>query len=508
MSITQIHPAYAEYLERWSLLRDCYSGEDAIKEAGITYLPPTPGQVLDGMGAVGANAGEAAYQAYKARAVFPDFFSVGIETLIGILNAKETKIELPAELDYLRNKAMLNGEKLSSVIRKIHEQQLIIGRVGLLADLPAVVSTNPEQYIELYNAEKILNWDDGAFNDGFFKLNLVVLDESGYERHDKFNWKKVNRYRVLTLGGIAENEALGSYQCGTTTVNGDLDTVTLSTPVIRGEPLQEIPFIFVGAKDLSSAPDKPPLLGLAQLCMQIYRAEADYRYTLFMQGQDTLVVVGGIRQSLSELPNMASATNALRVGAGARIDVEIGGDAKYVGIGATGLPEQRTALENDRNQAAVRTGQLLAPGKMSMESGEALKTRVAAQTATLTSVAIAAAAGLEQLLRIMAAWQGADPDEVKVIPNLDFTNVAIAGQDLVQLLTAKNLGMPMSYATIHAIMVDRGLTKNTFEQEMALIEKDPKRLTEIAAMLAAPPQANNPTLSGGGPSKKPGDAPG
>lgn len=509
MAIDTKHPKYVEKEQTWLMLRDSFDGEEQVKSKLHVYLKPTPGQVLDGYYQGDLNS-RANYEAYMSRAVFPDFFTEGVATLVGILNAKDAQIELPPEMEYLKKKATLTGEGLQAVLRKVHEQQLITGRVGLLGDLPAVPTTGkPELYIVPYKAEQILNWDDGNFNEGFDKLNLVVLDETGQERHDDYNWKETKKYRVLSLGALSENSAVGSYQIAVETpekVAGDANvkeqssdsegSIKFTTPVIAGRPADEIPFVFIGAKDLVRDPDRPPLLGLARMCMTIYRGEADYRQTLFMQGQDTLVVIGGVRGV------SADGTTALRVGAGARIDVEMQGDAKYVGIGANGLPEQRLALEADRSLAAVRTGQLLAPGKMSMESGEALKTRVASQTATLTSVAITAAAGLEQLLRSLATWCGYDAEKVRVSPNLDFTNVAIQGQDIVQLQTAKNLGFPISAQSLFEVARERGMTRNTFEQEVKLINEEPPILAERAEASAAMGKnlaGNNPQAAAGGP---------
>lgn len=497
MSIESQHPQYTAMIADWAMMRDSYCGERQVKSKGQTYLPATPGQILDGLN-LGKEPGLTSYGAYLQRAVFPDMVEVGTNTLIGILNAKEPQISLPPQLEYLRTSATLKGETLVAVLRRIHLEQLVCGRVGMLADLPKNPNqTQPKQYIALYGAEAIINWDAGDFNDGFSQLNMVVLDESGFEREDKFNWVERTKHRVLTLGALSENEPMGVYRTATILDASEPPESDFTIPVLAGKSLEEIPFVLASAKDLDYNVDLPPLLGLARLCMTIYRGEADYRQSLFLQGQDTLVVIGGVRTQVS--PDNPTGQGALRVGAGARIDIEMGGDAKYVGIGATGLPEQRTAIENDRSLAAVRTGQLLAPGKMSMESGEALKTRVAAQTATLTSVALASCAALERLLKIMATWQGGDPDAVKVSPNLDFTNVAIQGQDLVQVITAKNLGYPLSHETLFDIAKERGLTRNTFEEEMALIEKDPKILIDRAAELSGSLAGNNPQQSAGGP---------
>lgn len=493
MAITSTHPEYALMTEDWIDLRDAYAGERVVKEAGARYLKPTAGQTIDGAGTTGT-VGEASYQAYKSRAVFPDFFTEGVGTLVGILNGKDAKIELPPEMEPLRKKCTLAGEGLQALLRKIHSEQLITGRIGLLGELPSTVQVGnqPLMYLVPYRAEQILNWDDGAFNDGADQLNMVVLDETGHERVNDYEWKQQNKYRVLTLGAVSSDSPLGTYRQAV--VIGNTEPTDFIEPTIKGQTLDEIPFVFIGSKDLVRNPDRPPLLGLMRMCYTIYRNEADYRQTLYMQGQDTLVVIGGVRGK--------DGNEALRVGAGARIDVEMNGDAKYIGVGSAGLPEMRTALENDRGLAAVRTGQLLQPGKMSMESGEALKTRVAAQTATLTSVAITACAGLEQVLRTMARWAGYDESKVKCTPNLDFTNLAIQGQDLVQIQTAKGLGAPIAAQTVHHIIRERGLTTLTFEEEMEAIKKDPPILAERAQKTAEAGKnlnGNNPQAQAGGP---------
>ena len=491
MSVSSTHPSHQLLIDDWRTIRDCYAGESTVKAAGARYLPVTPGQILDGYNSGNAVA-IATYEAYKGRAVYPDFFELGVRTLIGILNAKPPKITLPTEMEFIRRKATRKNDTLDGVLRKIHLEQLTVGRAGIIADMPVAAEVGKdEHYLEVYPGERVINWDDGSFNEGFGKLNMVALDETGFERTSDYSWREVKKFRVLTLGNLSENEPIGMYQSGVGLDQGDIDFIT---PKFRGKELDELPFVFVNTTDIAPEPETAPLLGLANLCLVIYRAEADYRNTLFLQGQDTLVIIGGVRQ---QNPN-----EALRIGAGARIDLEVGGDAKYVGIGANGLPEQRLALETDRSLAAVRTGQLLAPGKMSMESGEALKTRVAAQTATLTSVAISSAAALEEILRKVARWRGLNENEVSVSPNLDFTNIAISGQDLVQLMTAKNLGAPLSYETIHNTMRERGVTRSTFDEEMKMISDDPevlKSIAEASGSLAG----NNSLQAAGGATKKP-----
>jgi len=464
MALDSTNPLYAENIVDWQTMRHTYQGERVVKEQGEVYLPPTSGQVIDGMGL--GQPGKVAYDAYKTRAVFPDYVSDGVESLIGMIHKKPAVIELPAAMEGMRESATVAGEGLQMLLRRITEQQLVPGRTGLLLDLPKTPNpANPLPYIALYWAESMINWDQDTKDDKDF-LNLVVLDESGYVRVDEFKWEHVDQYRVLMLGEPLVNEAEGEsgdgkvvYSQGVFDDNQFLQA-NMEVPTLRGTPLEEIPFVFINSTDIIPDTDNPPLLGLARLSLTIYRGEADYRQCLYMQGQETLVVIGGTKDEET------------RVGAGSKIDVDVGGDAKFVGVSAAGLSEQRIALENDRKHADSKSGSLISPGKTNQESGEALKTRLGAQTATLNDVAWAGASGLENILKVAATWLGLNPDEVSVTPNTDFVDIALNSKELVELVTARTLGAPLSLESIHAIMQERGMTELEFEDELAKIMEE------------------------------------
>jgi hypothetical protein len=103
------------------------------------------------------------------------------------------------------------------------------------------------------------------------------------------------------------------------------------------------------------------------------------------------------------------------------------------------------------------------------ESGDALKIRVAARTATLNQIALAGAFGLQATLRHIATWMGLDPENVVVTPNLDFVDDALDSKTLVEYMTSKAMGAPLSLRSIHKQMEERDLTELTFEEELAEI---------------------------------------
>jgi len=449
------HPNYMSAVEDWTLMRDAYKGQRQVKSKRQTYLPPTSGQVADGMTSP-EQPGSKAYAAYLMRARFPNFVREAVQTAVGMLHSQPAKITLPKEMENIRSS---RGEDLHQLLVRINTEQLVTGRLGVLADLPTSGGDMP--YLATYATERLINWDDGT-KEGLVPqvLNFVVLDESEYERaNTSFTWEVEEKYRVLILGSIDVNVSKAPYSFGVfNSKDVDFKPESLKQPSLKGEMLQKIPFVIINSCDLTTEPDEPPLLDLGELCMTVYRGEADYRQNLFMQGQDTLVVIGGGQEE----------DETLRTGAGARIDISNPqGDAKFIGVTSDGLSEQREALKEDRSRAGSMGAQSLDSTSRERESGKSLGIRIAARTADLNQIADAGAKGLESILKICAEWMRLDPNEVSVEPNREFGDHELTGQTMVEQQTARNLGFPISARTLHQQAVDRGLTSMTFEEEMA-----------------------------------------
>lgn len=460
--ISTLHPLYAKYIPDWELMDDAFHGERRVKDKSYKYLPATPGQLIDGL--QGNQKGRKNYMAYRMRARFPEFVSDAVEALLGVMHHKPATIELPEKMSELVDKATIKGESLQMLLRRINEHQLITGRLGLLADIEDGAQVGTLPYIALYKAKDIINWDDTQKDvQQRNRLNLVVLDESRHERID-LNWQFKRRYRALVLGEIDPNDESETYQMAVLGEDTNLNLTDLTTkivPSIAGNTLNDIPFVIVNSTDIVAEPDDPPLLGLANLSMVVYRGEADYRQALFNQGQDTLVIIGGIDED-----------DDLRVGAGAHINVQMGGDAKYVGTDSKGLKEMRESLQNDKKEASESGGKLLDTRQGQAESGEALKMRVGARTASLNQIATTGAEALQTILRMIATWCGCNPDEVTVTANMDFADASVEGRTLVDWMSAKSLGLPWSKESIHRKLQEKDFTEMEYEEEIAAIEAE------------------------------------
>lgn len=435
------HPLYTERLTDWQTVRDTLE-ERAVKDKGVTYLPKTEGMLKTG------ERGTERYNSYKLRAVVPDVVSVAQAGLVGVAHRKPANIEVPAALDDLVAHMTADGEDIHLLQRRMTAEQLLVGRQGLALR----ITEAGDLRVATYAAEHMWNWHYEVV-DGDNMVDLVVLDQSGDRlQPDGFSWKHKKEYLVLRYSA-EDGYTVQAY--GEDGPQGEPEG-----PALQGRPFERLPFVFVGAMDLNPDPGPVPLLPTARRALAIYRGEADYRQTLHEQGQYTLVTKG------------YGGDDAPPVGSGAWIDVPTDGGVELVGITADGLSEQREALQNDYRRGEAAAVQLLAATSGQAESGEALRQRMAAKTATLTDVVQTGAAALEQILKMAAQLKGASLDEVRVEPNLDFAENTGATRELLELMQAKRLGAPVAQQSLHRFARSRDLTEEDWEDESALIENE------------------------------------
>jgi len=459
---------------------DTNEGQRHIKSQKNLYLPATSGMRALGLKKA-EDEGAQLYAAYLTRAFFPDLVKETVRALAGILDREPANIELPEALEDMREIATPKAESLNDLLVQIHMNQLLYGRLGLLVDvdpsrdLPVIVQ---------YPAPQLINWDDltqtadpkqtddQKRREAVRRLLMVVLDETRFERDtgDRFTWNLVPRFRSLTLGKTDAS-------IYTSQVERDGSLQDEIVPSIRGKTMDEIPFVFVNTTDLATKPADVPLINLANLALAIYRGEADHRSALFMSGQDTLVLIG-YDLGMSDEGNPGDGSAKPIIGSGAYLNLpNPDADAKFIGPDSKALQEQRASLENDYVRAGEEGVKLLSSGA-GAEAAETLRIRVAARTATLQTIAMTAATALETTLRQCAVWVGANPDEVKVEPNLDFIDESGDVGDLVKFAQAKKSGTPISWKSVHNWLRQNDFTEFTFDEELDQIgvEDDDDRL--------------------------------
>ncbi|MCA2013509.1 DUF4055 domain-containing protein [Cereibacter sphaeroides] len=397
MDITTRHPAYTTFAPSWRLMRDAVAGEDDIKGAGEQYLPMKSGQAA----MKDAAKQKKAFEAYAARAEFPEIVAPTIRGAVGVMFSKPAEIQLPTRMEHLLERATIDGLTMDSLQRRIATEVMTTGRYGLLPGI-----RNGVPHLAGYTAESIINWDS---TDG--EADFAVLDETGWVRNrETGSWAEVERYRECTVLEGRYVSRLWSKGSGGWEPAGDEEA---RTP--RGAPLSGMPLVFIGSMDITPSPDDVPLYGLAKLAVRAYRLDADRSWALHMTSEPT-PWMNGFNDAQQAIEDGAVPQG---LGSAALWILPEGAQAGYLEFSGPGLAAQADAIADTLERAAHFGAQVIQRGS-SAESGEALKLRAASQTATLTTIAQTVASGLEKALRNIATWIDADPDQVTVTPNLDF----------------------------------------------------------------------------------------
>jgi hypothetical protein len=467
MGVDAQHPDYADNQERWTMMRACEEGEERVKQDGETWLPKPSGFTVQ------ADNGAEFYKGYKLRATFPDILHPTLNGMLGVIHRVEAKItglEEGKPLAYMWERATrYDALPLEAFHRRITAEILLMGRYAILTDAPSEETASAANkglpYLCGYSAEQLINWSQ-------FDRDLFVLDESRkvHVEGDEFSWIDEKRFRVLRVtDGVYTNQQYDKDSAG-----GEL-----ITPQARGnKPLEEIPLVVVGPRELSVQNiERPPLHGVARASISIYRLDADYRWQLFNSGQETAVIIGGDPEHMPAV-----------MGSGVIIGVPLQGDVKYACASGVGIEAHRQAISDERQNAVAAGVKLFETAKA--ESGDALRLRASANTATLTTIAQASAAALERALRYAAMFVGQDPNEIVVKPNLAFVDTKMATKDASDLVAVWQSGA-FSHLTLYENL-QRGeiaSSERTYEEEKALIDQ------EIADQPAA---GGNGLLGGGG----------
>lgn len=409
--VSTLHPAMSGIRRaEWQLMRDCMDGEGAIKARGSEYLEAPSGY------AAMADGGVAAYNAYRARAQFPEMLAPSVAAMIGIIHGQEIVPVLPDGLAYLYENCDGQGLPLEAFHRRITRELLVIGGYAVLTDAP---ESGGDPYLVGFSRDRLINWDTDWF----------VLDESRPAR-DGFAWKQLERYRVMLL----EPYGFVPYMYLPNSPTGEELTVRAR----GGGFLPRVPFAVGNALDLSPRIEAPPLIGVARAALAYYQLSADYRLQLYMSGQETLVAIDGPAPSAVG----AGVVHEMRGAVGQTPDL------KYVSPTCAGIEAHKVAMDMQR-EAAVMAGARLFEAAVANESGDAKRLRYASESATLMSIAQSSCLLLERALRNAAMIAGLPEDDIVVPVPTDLMDRTMSPQDFAALFGVYREG-GMSWETYFA----------------------------------------------------------
>ena len=427
VKVSNQHLLFQSHLEDCIKMRTVFEGDKAIKKNAETYVPKNKGVDI------------ADYNAIIQRSVFENFTEATAKGISGLIFAKEPRISLPASLELLKDNIDMDDNTIMDLSQNIVNELMEVGRCGILIDVPNIDTngmTKPQTdalniraFTKLYKSETIINWRYEAIN-SVNKLTLLVLHEVYEDWTDRFTSTLKNRYRVYSL--IDNVCYVELFEENDKTFNNTMD---LKPVIVKGSTINYIPFIPLTYKDISIIPVKPPLMDIANINLNYYGVAVERRNVIHFVGNPFFMGSG--------INTRDSAGNELTITLGssiAQIFQEPNADMKIVETQGTGLAFNESYLNDCKSTMAALGARLLVPEANAQISENTMQMKTAGYRATIMQIANTASRAITQALKIIAEWEGQNPDEVKLELNTDYNLSEMDAQTITALVTAWQTG--------------------------------------------------------------------
>lgn len=450
MPINSKHPLYENNIETWKRCRDAMAGGNAVKAAAETYLPRPAGFKKD------------EYDGYLFRALFYEAVGRTIEGFVGAVARKDAVVKVPAKLEPVVADITSDGFTLQEFNKQLCSEAMLQGRLGILVDFDEKLQ---RAYATLYTVESITNWADG----------LVVLFETVYEPDpdDRFKLKAVEQYRELSL--VEGVYTVTVWRKPQIIVDGiEWIVHETKTPTQRGKALDAIPFFWLTPLGKTSRIEKPPLLGLVDVCMSHYLNSADLEHGRHFTGLPTLYITG----CTSDEPIHVGSTAAILL-------PEANAKVGYAEFNGQGLASLETALATKEAMMAVLGAAVFHRDGKGVEAAETARIRTSGETNLLAGIVTAVEEAILAVLQCAAAWMSVT-DAIEVTLNRDFVDTKLDGPTLTGLVAAYQSGGLSLQQFLYNLQQGELLAPDTdIEQEAASLEATNAKKAEDAAKLAA-----------------------
>lgn len=421
MAIETEHSEYATHKIQWEKLRDCAAGQEAIHKKSIKYLPRLSSQT------------NSEYKAYLMRALFYGATSRTIDGLSGMIFRKKPQVEIPDAMRDMVEDVTLDGTNLMGFAEAVIDDDITVGRAGILVDHPAMLAdttlaqaeaSNIRPFLKHYTAENIFNWKTEGRNNAQVLTQVRLWEFTEQQGKDEFDIKTQKQIRILDFNDD------GQYRQRIFIKNDRDEWIQEGddiVPIKNGKPLNIIPFFFVGVKNGSPSIEKPPLIDLANVNLSHFTSTADLEHGAHFTGLPTAIITGHTEEDVDK-------GDEYRIGAAtAWIFPNPETQVSYLEFEGQGLGALEQRVLKKEEYMAFLGARMLTPEKKAAEASETAQIHRAGETSVLSSLAQSAAQSIENALKFMAEWAGFNGD-VKFTLNNDFLAVPMSAQDLLALI--------------------------------------------------------------------------
>lgn len=446
MPVNSERKDYQSKLSKWKRLRDCEGGRDAVLAAGNAYVPDLPGADLTGN------------TSYRQRGNFYNAVSRTVQGMNGVVFQKPPIVEFPESFqDYLKDISLTNVS-FEMFATSAGKEIMLVGRYGVLIDMPQVLSANNRPYCVGYKAEDIINWRTERMG-GDEVLSMVVLRETVEIEvqpdptattpviHDQFSYEIATQFRVVWLRDKKCVQQLWRKK-NKDAQNFDMHGDEISM-IRRGISLDFVPFVFLGSTHATPDLENPPLIDLADVNLGHWRNSVDHEYGLHLVALPTPWVSGSKALPPGE---------KMKIGPSVVWDLELQGSAGMLEFSGSGLGSLVIAMEEKKKQMASLGARLLEDATPN-ETATVGRMRHSGEHASLRTMAGSIELGFTLVLQIFAWWAGIDArpvdTKVKVELNKEYLNIKASAQEVQVALTMLQSG-EISYETWYAFIQTGG----------------------------------------------------
>lgn len=428
---------YDKNLPVWRKIRDCMTGETAIKERRTDYLPMP--NSLDK-----SKENLARYDAYLQRAVFYNITGRTVEGLQSMMFTKPPTFALGG-VDYLEDDVDGAGTTLAQQSKRAALDTLSLGRHGLLADFPQNdqpsisrrdVGLGVRATIQEYRAENILNWRTEKIG-AVRKLTLVVLREDYDDGSGGLFLSEIkDQYRVLRLdeNGLYVQEVYRE---------GEIAEGPFEPRDGKGSRLSEIPFVFLGAENNDDTIDKAPAEDIATLNIGHYRNSADYEESVFLLGQPTLFIMTDMDKSTFDAYN----PQGVMMGSRSAHVLSETSKVQLLQMSETSAAKEAMAMKEEQ---AVKIGAKLIESRGQTKTAFQARSDSASETSVLLDVSQNVSSGYTQALKWVAMFMNTPGDNIEYLLSEDFGIDELTVEERQQLMSEWQAGLiSRSIARMH-----------------------------------------------------------
>ncbi|AXC34274.1 portal protein [Escherichia phage Halfdan] len=507
-NVSFIRPELAAVMPLYKKIRDCLSGSDKVKAAGVVYLP-MPNE------ADKSPENIARYKGYKGRAVF---YNVARRTLAGLSGqvfARDPVSEIPDALDIVEIDATGTGVSAAQQAKRLLNYALGYARGGIYVDYPNTGEEGATKKeldaghlrptITVCDPNTVVNWRTiqvGAKT----LLSLVVIAESWPFYDDGFEIKHGCQFRVMSLEYEADENGnvvgetkykVEIYREKSPTVwNGDNIPKNKSFELKEGpfyptgpdgSNIQEIPFMFVGSENNDTSVDNPPFIDLCELNLAHYRNSADYEEACYVMGQPTYWFSGLTEEWMKNVLG-----GQIKLGSWGGVALPPNAQGGLLQMQPNTMPFE--AMGHKENQMVALGAKLVEQKSVQRTATEAQQDE-AAESSFLAATAKNVSAAFEWAFGWCAFYMGLDESKIVYQLNTDFDLMKLSAADRAETIKEWQ-GGALTFAEMRAVLRKGGVaTEDDAEAKKKIDQEQADQIAATAKAMGEDPAASNPQPS-------------